>query len=248
MRKIITIAAVSAVLNLVSAEAEQIKLVTGKDYKPYAGESLPAGGLTTDIVRNAYEEAGYTVKIDFMPWKRGKRMVEKGHYIGTFPYIKTEKRKKTFHYSDAIIVTKAKPIVAAANSGSISSYDDFKGKSVCLPIGYDVANSKLKDMISYGDVAVLRPPKLVNCVLMVKADRAHFTVAPPLIVLNIAKDYLGSTDAISVEEFVINENELHLIAAKSTNGAKKAIKDFNRALNDLRESGVHQKIVNKHLE
>lgn len=49
--------------------AEQLT-VTTLEWPPYTSASLPLGGATTNIVNQAFENAGLKVKVKTLPWKR----------------------------------------------------------------------------------------------------------------------------------------------------------------------------------
>src|SRR5574342_579193 len=57
--------------------SDEILLVTG-EFPPQTGESLEGGGYVTELVRAAFAEMGYSVRIEFYPWARAELMVENG--------------------------------------------------------------------------------------------------------------------------------------------------------------------------
>jgi polar amino acid transport system substrate-binding protein len=48
------------------------------DWPPYTGGDLPGGGATTEVVRQAFEKAGYTTEVAYRPWKRAIDMAKDG--------------------------------------------------------------------------------------------------------------------------------------------------------------------------
>ena len=48
------------------------------DWPPYTGNDLPHGGATTEVVRQAFEKAGYEIDVAYRPWKRAIDMASKG--------------------------------------------------------------------------------------------------------------------------------------------------------------------------
>ncbi len=49
---------------------------------PLCDETLPDGGLYTAITRKAFQRAGYTLEIKFMPWKRAFELTKSGNCDG----------------------------------------------------------------------------------------------------------------------------------------------------------------------
>ena len=57
------------------------------DWPPYTGGDLPSGGATTEVVRQAFEKAGYETDVAYRPWKRAIDMAKDGKdgVIAYFP-------------------------------------------------------------------------------------------------------------------------------------------------------------------
>lgn len=227
--------------------AEPVKLVTGNGYKPFADEGLPNGGLVTDLVRQAYKNAGHQVKIDFMPWKRGERMMAEGKRVATFPYVETKERKKKYLYSDPVFVAEERPVVHKSDAGSIDSYDDLRGKTYCLPVGWKTGDPKLSEMVQHEEVEVVKPQEITSCFRMLKADRADFTALERPTAILKKQQGEGAASEIHVEGLTLTRNGLHLIFGKNVDRSEEAREKFNRALDKLRESGKHKQIVQNHL-
>jgi polar amino acid transport system substrate-binding protein len=227
------------------AAADSVKLATGNQYKPFSDESLPNGGLVTDLLRTAYEAAGHDVTIDFMPWKRGVRSVENGDHLATFPYVKTEERLKKYTYSDPVYVIEIVPAVTPENAGTINSLDDMNGKSTCLPVGWQFGVEAVDKEGGERNIDVQRPQKMASCFKLLQRGRVDFLLAERPAILADAKAVLGSVDALHIEDFVAAQSKLYLMFDKSVDPAK--VEQANKALAALRESGRHQEIIEKHL-
>ena len=230
------------------AHADTIKLATGNDYKPFTDENLPAGGMVTDIVRTAYENAGHEVEIDFRPWKRAERAVQQGEVIATFPYVKTEERLKKYAYSKPVFVTKVVPVVTPENKNSITSFEDMKGKKSCYPVGWSVGVDKIDQMFENESIDVARSRDMSGCYKMLKRGRIDFIPIEKASAIPDIKSYLGSLDEIHFDEFVAGSSILHLIFDKDGSTTASEIATFNEALAAIKEDGTYDEIVEKHLQ
>lgn len=248
MRRLAAVCAACALATAGPAAAESVKLVTGNGWKPFVDQDLPEGGMATDLVRQAYKSINQDISIEFLPWKRGKRKVENHDIHGTFPYLKNAERAKKFKFSDPIMVVEARPFVTAENKGSISSYEDMKGKRLCLPEGYALSNDKLKEMVDSGEITRISPRNYTNCFRMLKRGRADFANAERPSGLNIAKDVFGSPGKVSAENLVLKELELRVMFSKNLENVDDFVTMANEALGNLRDSGQHEKIIQKHLQ
>ena len=47
-----------------------IRLSIGESWEPYYSETLPNGGVVTEIVRRAFEISGYQIEVTWLPWAR----------------------------------------------------------------------------------------------------------------------------------------------------------------------------------
>lgn len=247
MRRILTFALAGVMASAAPAMAET-KLATGNDLAPFTDEDLPEGGLATDLIRSAYKSVGEDVTVEFMPWKRGERMVKNNKMTATFPYLKNETRTKNFAFSEPIVSVDVRPFVIAENAGTISSYKDMEGKRFCLPQGYSPSNEKMQSLIDDKKVMRVSPRNFKSCFRMLKRGRADFTNAERPTGLTTAKDVFGNIDGISVEDLVLSTIDFRLMFSKSASGVESKIEMANKALTKLRQSGEYDKIVEKHLK
>ncbi len=74
-----------------------VRLTTG-DWKPYTSSDAP-GGLVEKVVISAFKTQYYDVEIEYMPWKRSAKSVEKTHADATFPWYSSEERREKFVFS-----------------------------------------------------------------------------------------------------------------------------------------------------
>lgn len=66
------------------ANAETFKL-TSLDWPPYSGEALDEGGLSVKVARAAFEAAGHSMEVVFLPWQRAVATGLGEGYVGYFP-------------------------------------------------------------------------------------------------------------------------------------------------------------------
>lgn len=81
------LAGIALGLLLAGSPQAQTVHVSTLDWPPYTGSDLPRGGATTDVVRQAFENAGYETEVAYRPWKRAIDMASKGtdDVIAYFP-------------------------------------------------------------------------------------------------------------------------------------------------------------------
>lgn len=90
MLKGIPLSIATAVLVLLAGPVHaqhKIVHVSTLNWPPYTGDDLPLGGATTEVVRAAFEQAGYEIDVTYRPWKRAIDMAKDGKddVIAYFP-------------------------------------------------------------------------------------------------------------------------------------------------------------------
>jgi ABC-type amino acid transport substrate-binding protein len=80
------------------AEEKVVRLAT-LDWEPYIGQKLPDQGYTAALIREAYRDQGWTVRIEFYPWARALHLARIGEVDGLMPEYFNSSRKNEFNYS-----------------------------------------------------------------------------------------------------------------------------------------------------
>ena len=87
------------------ANAEQRTIVLATvDWEPMMGENLPKGGFYTEITRQAFERGGYSLEVNFVPWKRALEAARRGKYDGRLGAYYNNERAQDFDYSELVYV------------------------------------------------------------------------------------------------------------------------------------------------
>jgi len=80
------------------AQQKTVRLAT-LDWEPYIGQKLPDQGYTAALIREAYRDQGWTVKIEFYPWARALHLARIAEVDGLMPEYFNSSRKNEFQYS-----------------------------------------------------------------------------------------------------------------------------------------------------
>lgn len=231
-----------------SADGKSVKLVSGNGYAPYADSDVPNGGMTTAIVRAAYEMIPTELKgIEFTDWRRGYRAVKKGEYTATFPYIKNEKRKGEMYFSDPIYTVKLFPTFYKDVAYEVKGPEDLHGLTYCMQEDYS-PGTRIEAMEEAGKLDSERPYRMIDCVRMLKRGRVDFIPGEKPFMMDAAEEALGSANAVRFEDLVLQTTPLYVIFPKNVEGAKQAMRRFNKAMRKLRQSGKWQDIVDRYMD
>lgn len=233
-----SILAIAPVQQERAVAAETVKLGIG-DWPPYFAQNLKHGGSFAYIVTQAFGAAGYGVSDTFLPWKRALAMAQSGELDGSPGWKVTDERRKSFLFSDPVIVSTS--VFFHLKSAAISwhSLDDLKGKRIGVTAGY-----------SYGPAfdAAVQDKRLVTdaaeddltAFKMLLGGRTDLLVMNRDVGLDIMHRALTSSQAgtLTYEPQPIDEQPSYLMIAKSCPRAAQLIADFNRGLANIKAAGV----------
>lgn len=228
-----------------AAAAEgRLQLVTGNDYPPFTDQSLPHGGLATEIVSTVFNEMGYDVDISYKPWKRGYAETLNKRYLGTFPYGKNPQRLELFHYSAPLYVF-AQHFFATDAAVEFNRDEDLQGLRVCVPIGYNLV--RLEDLVARGIVTLEQPVDADACFGMLKRGRVDLVRIDRSVGWAIIDKLYGSADGFRMLPKPFRETVEHLIIAKDYPGGKELLDAFDLTFARLSQQGVIDAIKQRHL-
>ena len=133
---VMMLALAASLMMAVQARADHVRIVTGDYFAPFTGRDLPDGGIMTEIVRRAFEIAGYDhAEIIWRSWRQGYDMTVKGEVEGTFPYAYTPFRARSVLFSEPVASLSAFGWFAKSQE-RFETIDDLNGAVLCLPLGY----------------------------------------------------------------------------------------------------------------
>jgi ABC-type amino acid transport/signal transduction systems, periplasmic component/domain len=222
-----------------------LDLVTGNDFAPFTGENLPQGGLLTEVVQRAFKAVGLSYEVRFMPWKRGYDGVVAGKFLGTFPYVRTPEREAEVLYSDPMLEVRQIVYLYERSPMEFRSPQDFKGRSVCAPVGYALP-MELTALVATGELTRESPADLPACVRMVASGRVDaFIIDEFTGQAAVAKAAVQNDIRAAVQPYA--RVGQHLVVSRTNPEAAAVLAAFNTGLKKLKDSGTLQAIVTRHL-
>ncbi|NVJ99474.1 MAG: transporter substrate-binding domain-containing protein [Alphaproteobacteria bacterium] len=235
-----------------------VELLTNMDYPPYIDDTLPGGGLHTEIIQAAFTAAGAELKIRVMPWKRITRELEEGRATGSFTWALTPERRENFivsapvFYSEAIFFTRLDDFTGAADIQTRA--DQGKQTVLCKPLGWTMPSFALP-LLESGALQVVQPPRLRFCFELMLAGRADFVDVPTLSAWYALQAIMGEAtdpEAVRVRIKVVHDPDAeggtsHVLFVKSPNG-KRANALFAKGMQLIGQNGTLRAIVDRHLQ
>ena len=220
-------------------------VLTSLEWPPYTGSELPGEGMSSEVVRAAFEAVGYTVEIRFYPWKRA---VEHGRYDfdvdGYFPEYVSAEREEYFLFSDAIgtsplgfVEKKSKPVhwetlqdLAQFDIGTVQGYVNTRGFDQMVEQGKLLIDASVSDLLN------LR-----------KVMAGHLDLA--VVDVNVFRYLIGHDERLwqernrlRVNPHLLGVNTLHVCFRKDRAG-ETYLQDFNEGLRRISVPEVERRYL-----
>ena len=125
---------------------EKVLYLTSLEWPPYTGQELYDDGLSSYIVKKAFEAEGYKVEVDFFPWSRAVHNAKtNSKYTAYFPEYYSENLTKSFYLSDPIGISPLGFAERISNRIEWDRLEDLRGKRI--GIVQDYINTEEFDMM-----------------------------------------------------------------------------------------------------
>ena len=226
------------------AEADAVVLLSGSAYAPFADPDLQHGGMTSKIVQRALALQETQALVRFRSWPAAQQAVADGSHPATFPWIKTDRRKRDFRFSDPLYAAPVMIFAAADSDLEFTAYNDLRNTRSCKTESY--YRSDIDHLVAAGFISIIETPDLHACFRRVAAGDADFLMVNRFTGLHELQrsDDVDAT-AFRMLERPIAEIELRVMTATD---ADELLEHINAGLDALARSGELQAIQERHIE
>jgi len=230
----------SSALNLFPAQSNANELpanihLASLEWLPYVGADLLQEGLSTAVASAAAKRFGYSVKIDYFPWKRAMQVGgEDSNYSGYFPAYYTEERARNCYFSApmgnstvGLVYVRDKPL-------QWRTLTDLIGKRIGVVSGYSnggefddlVKQGKLYVDVSLGDIFNLKKllAARVDAIVIDKSVFRYLSLTDP----ELSKEHTR----LVFHDIVLAELTLHVCFQRTPTGLKLQ-QAFDNALQNI---------------
>lgn len=224
--------------------SETVTVATG-EWPPFFGRNLHKGGYVTEIARQAFTRKGYTMEIDFFPWKRAMHLTRSGQYLGLFGCWVNDEFRESYVISKEIMASGDGHFLSPAAAGGPIDLrpEDLIGKKVGMVRGYAVSES-LGKLIKSGQVIKVEVSQVKQLLEMARwEDRIDIILENYLVAEYTSKKYFPEIDFDLKKVGKDNiDGGLYICwsdAGVVTQGMRS---DFDDAIGEMRKDGTLLKI------
>ncbi len=221
--------------------ANEMRIAFETDWPPYSSRFMKDGGIFPIILKKALSKLDYKLKVEWYPWNRALREVEKNHILCAGGAYYTEDRSKRFLYSSPVISTTMVIAINKIVKQTIHTLNDLQGLRIGLANGYaypkEVYNIPGIRYINAGDVNEL--------IKMLGSGRVDAILEEQsTIKYLISSKYINYKSSITVINQPIKIYTTHVICNKSNPVAKDFITKLNKVIEEMKKSGEIERLVN----
>ena len=241
MKKFLTAMAVGALtaacaVPVMAEDDNVLVMATNAEFPPYEyREGDEIVGIDAEVAALIADKLGMELQIEDMAFDSVLAAVQTGKAdIAMAGITVTEDRQKTVNFTDPY--TTATQMIIVAEDSEIASPDDLTGKTVGVQLG--TTGDIYADDIE--DATVERYSKgfeAVQALIQGKIDAVVIDGEP-------AKVFVEQNEGIKLLDEAFTEEEYAIAIAKDN---EELLEQVNTALNELKEEGEFQKVVDKYI-
>ncbi len=241
MKKHLLATLAAVFLSAQTASAENLS-VAATEWPPFYGSELPDNGFMTEIVIEAFNRAGHTSDVAFLPWKRAFEGTRDGKYDALFTMWYREEREEFFLFSDPLPSNELVLLVRAGEDSTFEGYDKLKGKTIGVVRGYAAPpgfeEAKLKVSEARDDEENLR--KLLR-------GRIDMALTDRIVAQHIINTKMeGDAESFGWMEPPVHVDVQYMVVPKAIDNSEELMESFNASLAAMTEDGTLKKIMGKH--
>lgn len=259
----VTRAAAAAPLTIAPGTAAtrlKVNLLTADDYAPFTDRDALNGGLVTEVVQKAMEEAapeeGFAIHW-VNDWSAHLEPLLSNALLDLgFPWLRPNcendpqnYRCANFHFSEPMFEMLVLLFTNAANPIQFTSDADIVGKTLCRPKGYYTHDLEKdgRNWISNNLITLVQPTSVGDCFELLAEGKVDAVALNEFTGRGAIKD-LGLEGQVQiVQSRPLSIEGLHVVVHKSHPQADAMLKTINAGLSDIKDNGTYQQVIDTHM-
>lgn len=213
------------------------------NWEPFYAESLPDGGLVSDIVRASFAHSGFDVTIKFVPWDRALDSSAKSEEDVLMGLWYAEERAKVYHYSKPFLANRIVFVKPATDNFEFNGVDSLHGKTVGTIRKYAYSQEFLDDP----QIKKVPVSTLAANLKKVAKGRIDLTLDDEIVIKDLLNRELPELrDKLSFTRSALEEKSLYIASSRKHPRGEEIISAFNAGLAQIRADGTYDELLKKH--
>lgn len=233
----------------------ELQLLTAGDYQPFTDQSLPNGGLITELVETALKNQKISYKLTWInDWSAhlDPLLKEKKYDMG-FPWLNpgcpnVEHFRCQFLFSTPIF--QMLEVLFTRNDAPLKfeKDEDMLGHTLCRPSGYFTHDLERpgREWLKKNLIKLEQPQSVKECFEMLMAGKVDAVAMNDFTGREtVAK--LGLQDKVAPLARELSVEGLHVLVHKTHPRATILLNGLNNGLKAIQDSGEYDAVMDKHL-
>ncbi len=232
-------------LNLQASETDTGVRLTNGHWPPYMENTPPNFGVISHIVTLAFAKQDIPVTYGFYPWSRALLLAEKGRRDGSVAWTCRPKLLKHFHFSDPIVAHNYVLFHRTNMDFDWNEVKDLESYRLGLTQDYNYGE-KFENAVASGTISADVTTSDESNFRKLAAGRIDLFPMEPAVGIRMLKK-LGFSDRITFHTTPLQSDYLYLILSRRVPENERYLKEFNKGLKELRESGRLEELISTSL-
>lgn len=242
-----------------AAVRQKINLLTGDDYAPFTSKSAHNGGLITDVMNavmtKAAPQEGFAIHWVNDWGSHFDPLLSNALLDVGFPWYRPDcdsmpdsYRCVNFLFSESMFETLMLLFVDKSRPFTFEDDSDIVGKTLCRPNGYltfDLEGSG-RNWLAEEKITLKSPHTVKDCFDMVAKGEADAVAINEFTGRSVMKEH-GLGDQFNVLPQPLSVLGIHAVVHKSHPRAAEMMALVSTGLQDIRDDGSYQRIIEDHL-
>ncbi|MFV2060627.1 MAG: substrate-binding periplasmic protein [Gammaproteobacteria bacterium] len=226
-----------------SASAAKVLKMATSHWSPYVDKKLPKSGLAMDIMTSVFQKAGYKLDISYEKWSRTLEGAQIGIYDAVATAWYSDKRAKSFAYTDAYLNNELKFLVRSDSTMKFTSYNDLQDRLIGVVKDYAYGGDFMK---ARNFMRLQANQNFQNIDLVFKKQIDAAIADERVFIYKINSVLPNSKSQFKILPIPVSINSLHVAVSKANPQYKEIVAAFNKALITMKDDGSYLKILKSH--
>ena len=224
------------------AADESLRLVADP-WPPFNDRELPGNGLSSDLVEQALQRAGYRTSYVEVPWQRAVRGIKRGDYDVLINAWYSAERAEFGHFSLPYLVNRIRLLQRKGAAIRFDRLADLYPHSIAVVRGYAYSaefdgDDRLRKVEVGGFAIAAR---------MLHAGRVQLTLEDELVArYHLGRELRSIREELEFLPLPLSENGLHILVRRSHPEHRAIARRFDRAIQDMKGDGSYAATFRRH--
>lgn len=224
------------------ATAEVLRLVADR-WPPFTDKTLPGNGLTSELVTQALNRAGYQSRYIEVPWARAISGLKSADYDVVVGAWYSRERMAFAYLSQPYFVNRIRLLQRKGAGIAFTELADLYPYRIAVARGYAYSDAFDNDE-RLRKVAVIG---FANAARMLHAGRVQLTLEDEFVArYHLDRDLQWMRDEVEFVTRPLSDNDLHILIRRSHPEHRNIARLFDQAIVAMKADGSYAAILKRH--